>query len=945
MTEIPISHRYFPSVPVYELSDLYSKGNQRLGGQRAFVISYLPKTLRIGSDLPFNNRYALFIENTAAVDSIQWSFSLFLNGQVVDSPSFILAPFSANETEYTLIFMQNVIGPDRQPQFDRLRVTCSVTNGADTIELTLEHNLVTLLNATGLPSANVIGGQTVPFAGNPDTTNSILNHLKDYLPAGLLKWNNAAIESIPSENETLLKIVVAILYNNIMVAENVSPEFSFYFDISQYANLGIRSLLDLNEPYDGSFTNGLCRLPLHILSDILPAIHLLPDLTRIDEGNGNAIYNIIRDQGLLTYNDLEGDVLRTVPQKIQDSKQRLKNAQARFVELYNLSLFPKSAIRLTAMLVRYLLACSQLNLCKECKDKNTLWPRLILEGLKDHPNFLKNILTHYFREPSNKIETYARDAVRATSFVWAPAVYSILNAPPRIVKAYFAKKVVRQIQDIVGGVAAPVHIFDFERIDSTAIRLDQNGNPINPQPAFDAILGQKTYLVVETLHSRNRKITLNIQTGDNHLTGNPNEVLALLSGRDDLSRSPGDFRANIQRTVGAFDDLRNNANDDFNSKEKEYYQLDHQDRAVVKLRLTGTRAEFSNWANRLGINTANLKITARFSDDTPVLFGNDFSATRVQDSFLSADDKYSNARFRLTNRVIYEIHHTDNRWNFLTSPGAARRRIGKTSNNAVNVITYLYYDFYDNEHEICEATRFLAEEKGARQNVIPPPADRGALLRQIDLNPFRNAGENIDATTLDLHQNGTVAHGDNGDRWYPNTGNQIHMINADIVQEPGTGPQNFRALDYQATQLRVRYFFQDTRRRSANPDVLAGIIGALAKLYLTPNPVPNPNNINYRNVEVISEGFAYEDGSCYPSTMHRNGLAFDTHYLDPPRAVQQTFVNAMTDYYFQRNIVGANGSGHTGYANSVADNGAFGGIHNNHMHSDTFNHAEVDTIV
>lgn len=678
------------------------------------VISYLPKTLRIGRDLPFNNRYALFIENTATVDSIQWSFTLFLNGQLVANPNFILAPFSANEAEYTLFFLNDVIDSNRQPQFDRLRVTCSVTKGANTLELTLEHNLVTLLNATGLPSANVLSGQSAPFSGNLDTTNFILNHLKDYLPAGLLAWNNFPIEIIPAERETLLKIVVAILYNNILVSENISSEFSFLFDINQYANVGIRSFLDLNDPYDGNFTNGLCRLPLHILSDILPAIHQLPDLTRIDEGNGNAIYNIIRDQGLLTYNDLEGDVLRTVPQRIQDSKQRLKNDRGRFVELYNLSMFPKPAIRLTAVLVKYLLACSQLNQCSECKDKDPLWMTLTLEGLKNHPNFLKNILTHYFREPSNKIETYAKDASRTTSFVWDPAVYTILNAPPRIVKAYFAKKVVRQIQDIVGGAEAPVHIFDFERIDSTAIRLDQNGVPINPQPAYDAILGQKVYLIVETLHSRNREITLSIQTGNEHLTGNLNEVLALLSGRNDLSRIPADFRANIQRTVGAFDDLRNNANDDFNSKEREYYQIDHQDQAVVKLRLTGTQLEFTNWANRLGTETAHLKLAVRFFDDTPAFFGSDGSATRTIAEFLSGNDPYQVAQMRVINRHLYEMYQAngDNSWNFLPEVNPdSRRRTGRIvnpyilgiGNNSADLnarqVNYYYFDPLDNEHE------------------------------------------------------------------------------------------------------------------------------------------------------------------------------------------------------------------------------------------------------
>lgn len=43
MPDIPAMHRYFPSVPCSELSDLYSRGNQRLDGSRATIISCLPR--------------------------------------------------------------------------------------------------------------------------------------------------------------------------------------------------------------------------------------------------------------------------------------------------------------------------------------------------------------------------------------------------------------------------------------------------------------------------------------------------------------------------------------------------------------------------------------------------------------------------------------------------------------------------------------------------------------------------------------------------------------------------------------------------------------------------------------------------------------------------------------------------------------------------------------
>ncbi len=718
MPDIPATHRYFPSVPLSELSDLYSKGNQRLDGNRAAIISYLPKTLRVGRELPFNNKYVLFIEGTSQVDRIEWSLDLFLNGERIANPGFVEVASSLDQTELTLWFQSDVIDVNGQPICDRIKITCEVENNGQEITLTAEHNLVAQLSATGLATADVTNRMTVPFSGEPVTTNYLLNHLKDYLQPGVMTWNNKVIDFGVPASDPLLKIVTAILYHNIL---NSQPDASA-LGLQEVAGVEMRSFFNDGEPYEGNFVNGICRIPLHILSDVLTAQLQVPDFTAIGAGNGNPVYNIIRDQGLFTYSNLEGDVLRTVPQKIQDSKQRLLNDPGRFLELYHLTLFPKSAIKLAALVVKYLHECSILNQCNECKGKNILWRFVTLEGLKDHPEFLKNILTHYFREPSNKIESFAREASRATSFVWSPAVHTVMNVAPRIVKAYFARKVVRHIDALVGGVSTPTKIFEFERIDGTATRVDGNGVPINPQPEYDSVLGKKVYLVVETLHCRTREVAVKVLTNNNFLTGNTDEALSLLSGRDDMSVDAGHFVDDMQKIVGNPHDLKNANDDEFNDAEREYLQIDHQDKAVVKVRIRPRNTnDFhgtpNSWATTLGRNTARIKIQTRLVDGTSALFGSDFSTARASGEFVSVNDPYVNETdpdriaFRVVNRNLYEMYQDNeaSSWNFLLD-GVNRRRIGKISNAFVQAIAdgspdvdtrracLFFYDELDNEH-------------------------------------------------------------------------------------------------------------------------------------------------------------------------------------------------------------------------------------------------------
>jgi|CXWL01.1.fsa_nt_gi hypothetical protein len=229
MPTIPRTQQYYPSVPISELSDLYSKGDNRLNNQRACIISFLPKALRIDSSLPFNNKYILFIENTSNVTSISWSNKLYLNGESIDGEFFLLENSPTNKAEYEILFGNEVIDNFGIPLVDKLIITCVVRNGGSSITLSVEHTFVKSLNAINLPSSDEIRGMSVPFSGNPDSTNYILNHIKDYLPNGAILWNNNIIEIDEIESDSLLKIVTAIIYHNILVSSNNTPKFDFFF--------------------------------------------------------------------------------------------------------------------------------------------------------------------------------------------------------------------------------------------------------------------------------------------------------------------------------------------------------------------------------------------------------------------------------------------------------------------------------------------------------------------------------------------------------------------------------------------------------------------------------------------------------------------------------------------------------------------------------------------
>jgi hypothetical protein len=698
MPAIPVVNQYYPSMPLKNLSDLYSVGDNKLNNKRICIISYLPKVLRVGESLPFNNKYVLFVEQTSTVTGIAWSYQLFNKGEMVNDATFINASGS-DQTEYTLNFLTGLFDTSNLLKFDKLTVTCTLTLGAEEKKISVEHTFAKLIDVKDI--GLISGTQSMLVGGNTKTTNYILNQLKDYLPDNVVMWNDKVVELGLDDDQTLSKIVTAIIYRNIEAIPAETSEFNFFYDINQFTDTGIKSYLNDSVAYQGNFLNGLCQVPLHILNDVFANDPFtdVPDFTQVDAGTGNPVYNIIRDNGLLTYNNLEGEALRTVPQKIQDSRLRITNDLTLLVELYNLTLFPKAAIILTAILVKYLFECSKKNQCNECKNKATDWEFSGLADLKEKQDFLNNILTHYFIAPSNKIESFSPMATKTDTLVWGPAVYTILNVAPRIVKAYFAKKVRKIIQGTEFG-------FDFERIDNTMIRVDDNNVRLVTQPTVDAYLGREVFLVIETLHCRTNEIICNIKPSDTAFTNQTTpQSLEVMVGANPVT--------NITATIGNYDSLKNNSN--LLEGNEDYVKVNHADRGIVKLNLRPeTLAAFDIWTNGNGGtitglrgNTGNFALFLSKADGVPVFWGNDVANTEVNGEFLNDKDQYdSAARFRIVNRIVYEIYHNDNQYK-----PAGINRIGKISNHFIDGIldanaadlqhrkvVYFYHDAVNNEH-------------------------------------------------------------------------------------------------------------------------------------------------------------------------------------------------------------------------------------------------------
>ncbi|NIF06657.1 hypothetical protein F3J23_14500 [Chryseobacterium sp. Tr-659] len=422
----------------------------------------------------------------------------------------------------------------------------------------------------------------------------------------------------------------------------------------------------------------------------------------------------------------------------------------------------------------------------------------------------------------------------------------------RISDVYFAKKVTTDDGTRVS----------FTKIDSAHVQQDHQNQAI----PYDSILGKTVYLIIETSNMAALSIDVVIRPSSDTMTQNT-ETLQLMR-----FVSPDRYEAQRLFTVqvGNLDALNNR-----DGSHAHYSNLgDYANKAIIKLQLRPDgRAVFDEWTERLADGSINLEVVVERTDNNPCAYGDGQEEINGAGIFLN-DDR---GRFRVVNKNIYTIHHGNNTYNTLAvNNTGGRGRIQKVLNNHSTDVIYFYYDQNDTEHRICSRIKESVTRK-RRVNTIPPLAQRGDLLQTIDFTANRAAGEQIDAHQLLVYSNGTLGDGAT-DKWYANQQGNVELVDMDILANAGVGAQIFEAFNYNQNGVIIRYGFQHTRRRSIQPDLFAGFLGALAQF-----------RQEGHNHYIVSQGFSYSDASCYPSAEHVNGEAGDLNLL----TTQQDGVNTI----------------------------------------------------
>ncbi len=211
----------------------------------------------------------------------------------------------------------------------------------------------------------------------------------------------------------------------------------------------------------------------------------------------------------------------------------------------------------------------------------------------------------------------------------------------------------------------------------------------------------------------------------------------------------------------------------------------------------------------------------------------------------------------------------------------------------------MFYIFHQNNgiiHQICDLEIVMSnkmENGGDKLNLQQP------YPNYIDERIYSGSGN---AEHSYYYADGRVlTDGDlNYYRLYPSSGKKTFLVRFEALQFP---------------DLNIDMEFYNTERYYISPILCAAFIGALAK-------------VDFR---VVSTGFAFIDGTCYPSTTHVNGTAVDTRYqviIGGTWTDEQAYVDAMFRYGFERIWRGPNND--PSDVLELASNG--GSLHDDHLH-------------
>jgi hypothetical protein len=255
-------------------------------------------------------------------------------------------------------------------------------------------------------------------------------------------------------------------------------------------------------------------------------------------------------------------------------------------------------------------------------------------------------------------------------------------------------------------------------------------------------------------------------------------------------------------------------------------------------------------------------------------------------------------------------------------------------------IFYLYHDANDNITEITDlGLELVMANKMKRinnptnytQNQIDLINEYNILVRDYSLAGIAtvDAGQTYQNNDGDIVTTPGTATAINKYKYrkYKNQNKKVFLVKCVTQIDIDPSNDHITNIVFTNTNLGINVEFQNTLRLYGNPGLVAALLGALVQF----------------NEQIICQGLAYEDASCYPSNDHVNGEALDTNYLATTQR-NVDFILLLSNFGFGRfNIASTNYSFATSIYNDtrinpirtniIRDTPNGDNLHKGHLHS------------
>jgi len=636
------------------------------------MISHLPQTIRV-VDLyeRFTNHYVIFVNDTPGnTYTYAWTFE-YKNTQQQDDPNAIIRTYTESRPAfqkgvYELDSIAQGLTAVQHIELMQLTVKCTVSGPKGTANLELNHYFTDPYRELEAFYNDNDDNSPIAKGGAPHTTQLVANIYREFFPYGP-QWNYQDF-TIP------MNLPVAILYSRI--AELGTARTHYPPNTAYYEGVNNTTLTLAKKDRDNVI--GTAALKPHFLSMLMEK----STYKRIGNDNGTKIEEseIFTDFGNIHVND--------------------------GIDLYNYARFPKSGILLSALFLQDLFDRAQTNDCLNFKGSSSdqaTWKSLSATEIKDHLKLAKNLFDEYVEGPQVEVKNfnYKRTIGKPHLHDWSPYVEEILDYDvltkadaPRVINAYFAKKVVTDH----GGGALSVAL---EEIDTR-------------------IYGRECYLVIETQNLRGRDLICNVITDDDVYTGAEGDKIDFLEGLVQ--------KHDFVTTVGLTTVFENN--DEINPYNN---MTDFADKAIVKIALRPElRFIFNIHASHIHTNpsqAAALGLRVQPVDNEVLVY---YGAVKDEEDLVNTPHDFTPG-FTLTTKRFYEIYHHDTDYNSIYN--APNQFISKLENEIVGIdeAAYFYFDELDNEHDFGTFTIHQTRRWIRKGTLSTDPND---LVELIDVNQF-----------------------------------------------------------------------------------------------------------------------------------------------------------------------------------------------------------------